>query len=68
LKTNDWAHKDGNKNRWFPSLKLIYVTIIFNNAKKGKNPHHCWMEVATAACSGFSLLFLLHPFVELNEG
>lgn len=35
-KTNDRAHKDGSKNHWLPSLKLIYVTIIFNNAKRAR--------------------------------
>lgn len=32
--TNDRAHKVGSKKHRVPSLKLIYVTIIFNNAKK----------------------------------
>lgn len=32
--TNDQAHKVGSKKHRVPSLKLIYVTIIFNNAKK----------------------------------
>lgn len=32
--TNDRAHKVGSKKHRVPSLELIYVTIIFNNAKK----------------------------------
>lgn len=32
--TNDRARKVGSKKHRVPSLKLIYVTIIFNNAKK----------------------------------
>lgn len=34
--TNDRAHKVGSKKHRVPSLKLIYVTIIFNNAKRAR--------------------------------
>ena len=34
--TNDQAYKVGSKKHQVPSLKLIYVTIIFNNAKKAR--------------------------------
>lgn len=56
--TNDQAHKDSGKNRWLPSLKLIYVTIIFNNAKRARSNLHWVLGVASAVVANGSVAFI----------
>lgn len=58
-KTNDQEHKDDGKNRRLPSLKLIYVTIIFNNAKRVTSNPYRVVGVARACCGWLSLLLVL---------
>lgn len=56
--TNDRAHKVGSKKHRSPSLKLIYVTIIFNNAKRARTIQ--WPSNGNFLRAFFGALPLLH--------